>query len=63
MKQKLAESAKLVVALLTILVTGGVGLIPVEYIGWVQLVISLIGAFVLWATPNAAPASAPVAGE
>ena len=55
MKQKIAESAKLVVALLTIVVTAGAALVPTTWTGYLQLGIALIGAFVLWLVPNAAP--------
>lgn len=59
MKQKLAESAKLIVALLTILVTAGASVVPVGWVAYLQLAIALIGAAILWLVPNATPASSP----
>jgi hypothetical protein len=50
---KIHEYAKFAVALLTVLTTAGVGLIPGEFIDWLQLVIALIGAVAVYAVPNA----------
>ena len=50
---KIAQYAKLIAAILTVLVTAGVGLIPVNWIGWVQLAIAVLGAVSVWAVPNA----------
>jgi hypothetical protein len=50
---KYQEYAKFIAAILTVLVTAGVGLIPGEFIDWLQLVIALIGAVAVYAVPNA----------
>lgn len=52
MIQKIQEAAKFVVAILTVITTAGVGLIPVEWIGWVQFAIAIIGAAAVYAVPN-----------
>ena len=44
--------AKFIAALLTVLVTAGVGLIPAAGLDWVQLTIALIGAVAVYAVPN-----------
>ena len=50
---KIQNYAKFIAAVLTVLVTAGVGQIPGEYIGWVQLAIALLGTVAVYATPNA----------
>lgn len=58
---KIQEAAKFVVAILTVVVTAGVGFIPEPWIGWVQLVIGVAGAVAVYKVPNLAPVtSAPV---
>lgn len=52
MIQKIQEAAKFMVAILTVITTAGVGLIPVEWIGWVQFAIAIIGAAAVYAVPN-----------
>jgi hypothetical protein len=47
--------AKFIAAILTVIVTAGVGLIPVGWIGWVQLVVAVLGAIAVYAFPNATP--------
>ena len=47
--------AKFIAAMLTVLVTSGVGLIPGEYTGWLQLVIALVGAFAVYQVENVDP--------
>ena len=59
---KIQAYAKFVAALLTVLVTAGVGLIPGGYVGWVQLAIALLGTVAVYAFPNTAPAT-PAAHE
>ena len=56
MIQKIQVYAKFIAAILTVIVTSGVGLIPGEYIGWVQLVVAVLGAIAVYAVPNAEPA-------
>ena len=60
---KIRAAAKFVAALLTVLTTAGVGLIPGEYIGWVQLVIALIGAGVVYQVSNGSPAGTAEVAE
>jgi p-aminobenzoyl-glutamate transporter AbgT len=52
MFQKFQPYAKFIVAILTVLVTAGVGLIPADFIDWLQLVIALIGAYAVYVVPN-----------
>jgi hypothetical protein len=52
MIQKIQESAKFLVAVLTAITTAGVGLIPGQYIGWVQFAIAILGAVAVYAVPN-----------
>jgi len=59
---KIQTYAKFVAALLTVLVTAGVGLIPGESVGWVQLAIALLGTVAVYAFPNATPVT-PAAHE
>ena len=49
---KISAYAKFIAALLTVLVTAGVGLIPAAGLDWVQLAIALIGAVAVYAVPN-----------
>jgi len=49
---KIQAYAKFIAAILTVIATAGVGLIPGEYIGWVQLVVSILGAVAVYAVPN-----------
>ena len=49
---KIRAYAKFIAALLTVLVTAGVGLIPAAGLDWVQLAIALIGAVAVYAVPN-----------
>lgn len=55
MFQKIQEVAKFVVAIATVIVTAGVGLIPGEFIGWVQLGIAIVGAVAVYGVPNKTP--------
>lgn len=50
------ESAKFLVAILTVVATAGVGLIPGQYIDWVQFAVAILGAVAVYAVPNAQPA-------
>jgi hypothetical protein len=59
MTTKIQAYAKFIAAILTVIVTAGAGLIPVGWIGWVQLVVAVLGAVAVYAIPNAAPV-APV---
>jgi hypothetical protein len=52
MFEKFQPYAKFIVAILTVLVSAGVGLIPADFIAWLQLVIALIGAYAVYAVPN-----------
>ncbi len=52
MIQKIQESAKFIAAILTVIATAGVGLIPGEYISWVQLAVAILGAVAVYAVPN-----------
>lgn len=52
MIRKIQESAKFVAAILTVLVTAGVGLIPAQYIDWVQFAVAILGAVAVYAVPN-----------
>jgi len=49
---KIQSYSKFIAAILTVLATAGVGLIPGEYISWVQLVVALLGAVAVYAFPN-----------
>ena len=59
---KIQTYAKFVAALLTVLVTAGVGLIPGDSVGWVQLAIALLGTVAVYVFPNATPVT-PAAHE
>jgi hypothetical protein len=50
---KIQEAAKFAVAILTVVVTAGVGLIPGEYIGWIQFIVAVLGAAAVYVVPNA----------
>lgn len=52
MIQKIQESAKFVVAILTVITTAGVGLIPGQYIEWIQFTVAILGAVAVYAVPN-----------
>ena len=49
---KIQAYAKFIAAILTVIVTTGVGLIPGQYIDWVQLVVAILGAVAVYAVPN-----------
>lgn len=49
---KIQEAAKFAVAILTVVVTAGVGLIPGEYIGWIQFAVAILGAVGVYAVEN-----------
>ena len=52
MTATIQKYAKFIAALLTVLVTAGVGLIPADYISWIQLAVALIGAVAVYAVPK-----------
>ena len=52
MSATIQKYAKFIAAILTVLVTAGVGLIPAAGLDWVQLAIALIGAVAVYAVPN-----------
>ena len=54
MTATIQKYAKFVAAILTVLVTAGVGLIPADYISWIQLAVALIGEVAVYAVPNTA---------
>jgi len=49
---KIQAYAKFIAAILTVIATTGVGLIPGQYIDWVQLVVAILGAVAVYAVPN-----------
>lgn len=49
---KIQSVAKLVVAVLTAIVTAGVGLIPEKWIGYVQIGIVVVGLIAIYRVPN-----------
>ena len=52
--------AKFTVAILAVVVSAGVGLIPGDYINWVQFAVAIIGAVGVYAVPNTTtPATIP----
>lgn len=53
--QKIKEAAKMVAALVGSLLTAGTSLIPVEWNGWLGLVLAILTAIATYRIPNATP--------
>lgn len=63
MIDKIKPYAKFVAAILSVIVSSGVGLIPADWAPWLQLATAIAGAIAVYAVPNTPEKKAPYTDE